>query len=275
MGELILSAFMDEYAVSFDEQLAGTTRLGLSRIELRGADGTNISQMTLPQVKGYAQKLKDRGVGVSAIGSPLGKIPVDANLREHLETAKRIFEFARILGTRNIRMFSFYTPNGECREQVFDCLGQLVDTAAAFDVVLCHENEAGIYGDTPQRCKELLEEFPAMEAVFDMGNFVLEQVDPWEAYVLLKPHIRYFHIKDALAAGAVVPPGKGEAQIKRILQDYLATRDRVPVSLEPHLQTFDGLNALVGRSFDNPWKYPDPQTAFADAMEKFKEMMDL
>ena len=47
-----------------------------------------------------------------------------------------------------------------------------------------------------------------------MGNFVLDCYDSMQAYKLLQKNIVYFHIKDALYAGAIVPVGKGEAQIK-------------------------------------------------------------
>ena len=158
-----------------------------------------------------------------------------------------------------------------------DALGPMLDMAKAAGVTLCHENEAAIYGDTPQRCLELLEQFGGeLKCVFDMGNFVLEQVDPLAAYALLRPHIRYFHIKDALYAGAVVPPGKGEARIQKIITSHRqnSATDFV-ITLEPHLQTFSGLNALVGRKFENPYRYADLQTAYTDAVTKLKELIHL
>ncbi len=48
-----------------------------------------------------------------------------------------------------------------------------------------------------------------------MGNFVLDGHDPIKAYNLLKDHVEYFHIKDSLYAGTIVPAGKGEAKIKK------------------------------------------------------------
>ena len=106
-----------------------------------------------------------------------------------------------------------------------------------------------------------------------MGNFVLEDVDPYEAYGLLKEYIAYFHIKDALSEGAVVPAGKGDARIKEIISahtDY--SEEDFFVSLEPHLQTFSGLNALVGRSFENPYKYENAKEAFSDGVAKFRSL---
>ena len=110
-----------------------------------------------------------------------------------------------------------------------------------------------------------------------MGNYVLEGVKPYsEAYGLLRDSIAYFHIKDALAAGAIVPPGCGEANIKEILEEHARySKEDFFVAIEPHLQLFSGLNALVGRSFDNPYKYNDAKEAFTDAVRKLKELLPL
>ena len=114
-----------------------------------------------------------------------------------------------------------------------------------------------------------------MGCVFDMGNFVLEGVNPIDAYETLKDHISYFHIKDALYDGAIVPAGRGEAMIGEILAKHRANANcDFYASLEPHLQTFSGLNALVGRSFQNPYQYPDLQSAFTDAVKQFKGLME-
>ena len=45
------------------------------------------------------------------------------------------------------------------------------------------------------------------------------------------------------------------------------------MTLEPHLQTFSGLNALVGKKFDNPYKYENQQVAFTDAVEKLRGLV--
>ena len=215
---------------------------------------------------------------MSSIGSPLGKINLADDFCAHLEKAKRTFETANILDTQNVRMFSFYLHEGksrqECRGEVLDKLGRMIDLAKKFDVILCHENEAEIYGESPDMCLDILDAFHGdLKCVFDMGNFVLGGFNPYtEAYPKLKNYIQYFHIKDALAAGAVVPPGCGEGHIQEILDSYLKDFDRdVMITLEPHLQTFDGLNALVGRSFDNPYKDETQEAAFLDALKRIRE----
>ena len=280
MGKIILSAFADEYSPSFTEQLEGMRSFDIGYVEVRGVDGKNVSVLTPADVKEMKDKLDHYGIRVSAIGSPLGKIRLDGDLEGHFETARRVFETANELGTKYVRMFSFYAPEGrsiiDCRSEVFDNLSTLTNIAREHGVVLCHENEAEIYGSVPERCREIHDAFGGeIKTVFDMGNYVLEGVKPYpEAYSVLKDTVAYFHIKDALFEGAIVPPGKGKASIKEILADHVGyAKDDFFVSIEPHLQLFSGLNALVGRRFDNPYKYNDEKEAFADAVNKLKEIL--
>ena len=280
MAKIILSAFADEYSADFTEQLEGMRGFGIDFVEVRGVDGKNISVLTSPEVKEVKKKLDCYGIGVSAIGSPVGKVRLDGDLEAHLDMTKRVLETANELGAKYVRMFSFYAPEGkdilEYKERVFEELARLAALAKSHGVVLCHENEAKIYGDIPIRCREIYDAFGGeIKTVFDMGNYVLEGVKPYtEAYGLLKDSIAYFHIKDALAAGAIVPPGKGEACIAEILADHVKySESDFFVSIEPHLQLFSGLNALVGRGFDNPYKYIDAKEAFTDAVTKLKELL--
>ena len=279
MAKLILSAFADEYADSLQEQCQALNGFGFGYMEMRGVNGKNVSTLTKEEVKEAKKTLDDYNIKVSSIGSPLGKIKLDGDIPAHLETAKRVFETANELGAKNIRMFSFYLPDGktreECKGQVFDALSSLVNLSKEHGVTLCHENEALIYGESPDKCLEILQYFGGdLKCVLDMGNFVLDGYNPMDAYKLLGEYIEYFHIKDALYAGAIVPAGKGEAQIKAILDDYKANGKKDTfITLEPHLQTFSGLNALVGKTFENPYKYNDQKAAFTDAVAKLKELL--
>lgn len=280
MASYILSAFTDEYATSLDGQIEALQCFGLDYTEVRHVDGKNISTLSSNEVKALKKRLDAVGKRVSAIGSPLGKIRLDDDFGAHLETARRVFESANLLETPFVRVFSFYAPVGgditTMKEVVLERLDAMLNLAQSCGVTLCHENEARIYGDVPARCHELLSFFKGrLQCVFDMGNFVLEGVEPLAAYELLRDYVAYFHIKDALAAGAIVPAHCGEAQIKHILTAHASkAKTSFFVSLEPHLQTFSGLNALTNVSFQNPYQYENQQTAFADAVAKFKEGME-
>ena len=280
MAEFLLSAFADEYADSFTEQLEALQKFGINYSELRFIDKKNIAELNVAEVLDVKSKLNYYGITASAIGSPLGKISLDDDFAAHLEKAKNLFTTANTLGVKNIRMFSFYPHENQdfsnSENEVFEKLEKLISLSEEYGVTLCHENEAKIYGESPENCLKIMKQFEGrIKCVFDMGNFVLDGFKPYpDGLNALRNYIEYFHIKDSLYAGAIVPAGKGEANIKEILIDYKKDMKKDTfITLEPHLQTFSGLNALVGKSFDNPYKYPDGKTAFCDAVEKIKSIL--
>jgi sugar phosphate isomerase/epimerase len=187
--------------------------------------------------------LDDAGVRVSAIGSPIGKIPIGAPLGPELDRMRRIARAARELSTTIVRVFSFFIPPGEPperhRTQVIDRMAALAEIAAGQGLVLAHENEKEIFGDIPGRCADLIRSVnsPALRATFDAANFVQCGVRPFdEAYGPLRPYLVYLQVKDALAAtGQVVPAGQGDGQVRQTLAALRDSGFECFVSLEPHL----------------------------------------
>lgn len=275
-----LSAFIDEYSDELEVQVKALLNYGISHVELRHCDGKNVSEWTEEDSKKIKAAFDAAGITASAIGSPLGKISIDGDIDAHMALARRVFETAKFFGAKLVRVFSFYIPKGEraekYRAEVLAAMTRMLDIADEYGLTLCHENEAGIYGESPELCLDILEALGGrLKCVFDMGNFVLDGHEPYpHCYSLLNKHIAYFHIKDSLYEGAIVPAGKGKASIREVLCAYSESYDgEVFVTLEPHLQTFAGLNALVGKSFDNPYKYENQMVAFDDDVEKFKEIL--
>lgn len=280
MAELIMSAFADEYCDSFSDQVKAMKDFGIGYIEIRFVDKKNVSTLTDREVEEAKAVLDKYGVKISSIGSPLGKINLNDDFDEHLALTRRVFEIAKKLDTNLVRIFSFYLPDGksreECRSAVIERLEKMLELAEEYGITLCHENEAKIYGESPEMCLDLLSHFGGrLKAVFDMGNFVLDNYKPYpDAYEKLLPYIEYFHIKDSLYAGAIVPAGKGEAQIGEVLADYKrrGAKDTF-ITLEPHLETFSGLHTLKGRDFDNPYKFNSTEESFAVAVECLRGLM--
>lgn len=279
MEHIILSGFSDEIAPELDLQLAAIREWGLSHIELRAADGVNVSDFSTEKIKEVKNKLAGAGVSVSSIGSPIGKIGMEEDFAPHLEKLKRTLEIQKELGAPYLRMFSFYIPQGRApedfREEVLDRVGRMAEEAAAWDSVLLHENEKGIYGDSAPRCKELLEAFygPHFKAVFDFANFVQVGQQTLPAYELLKPYVEYVHVKDAQwGTGAVVPAGQGDGHVKEILTDLTGGGWKGFLSLEPHLTDFAGLAALE----QDPQKRGsalDGKSAWKLALDSLKEIL--
>ena len=242
-GTITLSGFADEISPDPREQLATLAAESITHLELRSAWSVNVADLTGPQLAAFRAMLDDAGVLVSAIGSPIGKIPVDAPLGPELDRMRRIAGTARELGTTIVRVFSFFIPPGEPperhRAQVIDRMAALAEIAAGQGLVLAHENEKEIFGDTPDRCADLITSVnsPALRATFDAANFVQCGVRPFsEAYGLLRPHLVYLQVKDALTAtGEVVPAGRGDGQVPQTLAALRDSGFGGFVSLEPHL----------------------------------------
>ena len=252
MVKFRLSAFSDEYSSSLDEQIQGLTVNKIRMTELRGVDGMNVSDLTAAQAAEVGRKLELSGIGVSAIGSPIGKIKITDPMDAHLDKLKNTCEVAAAVGTSRIRMFSFFIPNGqfdETKNEVIDRMGQMLDVADEYGVELCHENEKGIWGDTPERCRELLDTFSGrLSCVFDPANFIQCGCTPFEhSFKMLKKYISYMHIKDAVKNGTVVPAGRGIGGIPEILASINREfSGEFILTLEPHLRVFAGLDALEG-----------------------------
>ena len=177
MARPILSAFADEYKTDFDGQIGGLKNFGIDFLELRFVDGVNVAALSDGQVSSVKKRLSENGIRVSAIGSPLGKIKTTDDMDAEMKKAERVFSIANSLDVKNIRMFSFYLDETlsaeENRSVVFSSLERMVKLASRYGVTLCHENEAKIYGESPEACREILDYFGGeLKCVFDMGNFV-------------------------------------------------------------------------------------------------------
>jgi len=279
LKNITITGFADEIAMDLPDQVKLLKELGIDYLEFRSANGKNISNYTLEEAKVVYRYLKDEGIKISAIGSPIGKIKITEDFREHFENYKRIVEIAKLFDTPNIRMFSFYIPEGEepalYREEVFERIERLIEYAKDSGILLLHENEKDIYGDVTSRVFELFQRFYGdnFKGIFDFANFVQCKQDTLKAYEILEPYIAYIHIKDAdLLTGEVRPAGKGDGNVAEILNRLDQKKYSGFLSLEPHLVEFDGLKALE----KNPLKraITSREEAFTLAYASLKVILD-
>lgn len=280
MNKPLLIAFADEAGPRLDEQIAALLRNGMDGIELRNVDGENVSDIRLDKAMEIRHRLDDAGLITWSIGSPIGKIDlVGGDFAAHLDKLRHTVDIARVLGAGNIRMFSFYLPVGEAptryRDAVMERLCRMVEVCEGSGVTLCHENEKGIYGDVASRCLDIHESVPALAGIFDPANFIQCGQDTAEAWALLKPRIKYMHIKDALADGTVVPAGRGIGNVKAIVKDYM-NNGGVALTLEPHLRVFNGMEALERgdqAGAMDPYAYESGGAAFDAAAAALRELL--
>lgn len=249
-----LSGFGDEVDPDPAVQAAVLLALGASHIEVRSAWGVNVSELDSAQVSSLKAILTDRGLKVSAVASPIGKVPVNLPVEQELERLARVIDVAKILDTQFIRIFSFYPAEGQSqadiRDEVLTRMAALAAAAQDAGVVLLHENEKGIYGDIPERVLDIMESVnsPALRVAWDNANFVQVGVKPYtDGYAMLRPYLEYFQIKDAvLGSGKVVPAGEGDGELEATIAALRADGFSGFASLEPHLSSAHELGGFSG-----------------------------
>lgn len=240
-----LSAFADEISPDPQVQMDTLEACGVKFIELRGAYGLNVMKFSREQCVDLRKRFSDRGFGISCIGSPIGKVRLDQDYRQHFDDFKRAVEIAEFFGAGYIRIFSYYAPEGgniaDHRGEVVRRLQEKVDYVANHPVALALENESNLFGAYPERCVYLHAAIPSPKliAAFDPANYVNMNVqDVYRTcWLPLRPHVGYFHIKDFTYGGGThaVPAGQGDGCIPEILRDAAQDGYDGFLALEPHL----------------------------------------
>ncbi len=214
-----LSAFADEISQNPVEQVDVLSAHGIKHIEFRAIHGTNVLDLSDEQHAEFRDLLRSRGFGLSAIGSPIGKIRINEPFDEHLQRFDRAMALAEFYESPRIRIFSFYMPPGDDpamhRAEVMNRMAELARRAAARGITLFLENEKGIYGDTAARVADVLETVgsPFLSHAFDPANYVEVGQPIEEAWSRLLPQVQHFHVKDYDAKTHLnVPAGAAPAR---------------------------------------------------------------
>lgn len=252
--EIKISGFSDEISSDLEQQILSVQQLGINYICLRGVEGKNIGEFEEDEFEEKVLKILEKHqIGVSSIGSTLGKIFIDDDLgfQNQLKMAGRIKDYANRLGCKYVRIFSFYIPENKSaesyREEVFAKVKEFLSVFEQGNIIVLHENEKDIFGDSADRCIELMENIcsPYFRAAFDFANFVQVGEDPERAFKMLEPYIVYFHIKDAQYGNKEnVACGEGDGKIEEILKAGIQKGYKGFLTLEPHLTKFQGRDGL-------------------------------
>jgi sugar phosphate isomerase/epimerase len=258
-----LSGFSDEISPDFTEQCTVASGLGLKYVEVRSAWDVNILDLKPEQLAVMRDTLAAFDLKVSSIGSPIGKVFIDEEFPPHLDRMRHAAEVAHFLDAPYIRIFSFFLRPGadpaDHRDEVIGRMRALARVAEEADLILLHENEKEIYGDIPSRCLDIVRSVgsPHLRLAWDPANFVQVGVRPYtDGYAILRPHLEYVQIKDALAAdGRVVTAGNGDGEVARTIRALRHDGFDGFFSLEPHLGTGTALGGFSGPDlFRSAWK---------------------
>lgn len=267
-----LSAFSDEISPDPAQQIAVLNECGVKYIEFRSIYSTNVLALTDAQIADFKAMLDRNGIGLSAIGSPIGKIKITDPFEPHLEKFRRAIALCRVFGTRNIRIFSYYPPDdfdgnwAPYRDEVIRRMKQKVAIAEQENIQLFHENEHRIYGDSPERLADLFGsiESPAFKAAFDPANFVYCGYDVMKGWEVSKPHVRHFHVKDWKTGephGSLA--GEGGGHFPEIVADAVKMGYSGFATMEPHLLGGGPTGGVTG-----PELFPKAVAAFRAIVDR-------
>lgn len=237
-----LSAFADEISPEPQVQIDVLKSCGVRHIELRSIHQTNVLDLTDQQVAEFKALLDRNGFRLSAIGSPIGKVKIDTSFEPHLARFERALHLCKVFGTPNVRVFSYYKPDGtdwpQWRDEIIARMREKARRAQEVGVTLMHENEHNIYGDAPDRVVDLITSVnsPALRACYDAANFVFCGYDPMEGWEKTKALTAHLHIKDWKAGdkhGSI--PGEGQGRIPESIADATQRGYAGFATMEPHL----------------------------------------
>ncbi len=241
-----LSAFADEISADPQVQIEILQQCGIKHIEFRSILLTNVLDLTDLQITEFKSLLGKHGFKLSAIGSPIGKIKIDQPFEPHKKRFLRALELCKVFGTSNIRIFSYYKAElgdwDNWRREVLDRTWDICRLAEKAGVRLLHENEHDIYGDDPERVKDLMKTVGEQvdkryfAAIYDPANYVVGGYDPWKAWQMTKQWTVHLHIKDWVRGEERARlAGEGQGRIPEMLAEAVAMKYNGFATLEPHL----------------------------------------
>jgi len=241
-----IAALTDEIAPDLDTALATMVQAGITAAELRTVFGKNVLELSDAEAAAALEAVRRAGLSVSGIASPIGKSPLVRPAAEEEARLDRALQLATILRTDRIRIFSFYPADGTAPsaldasgDEVFERLRSFARRAEAHGVTLLLENEVGLWGDVPARCRRILQAVDGVGLRFawDPANFLRSGVaKPFdEGWSQLSEWVVCAHVKDCRQGGEHTVAGQGDGQWPDLLA-ALAARGGVPLVMEPHLQ---------------------------------------
>lgn len=277
-----LGVISDEVSADLNEALDWIAAERLRHVEIRMVDGVNISNLSDEDVARVAGEIARRGLSVSAIASPLFKCALDPtrevatgdvfgqaeeSVESHFEKLDRTIQIAARLGTRFIRIFSFWRE-ADPMQHADEIVAHLKRAAAVAEwagVVLLLENERTCNGGYAFEVASFVRQVgsPALRALWDPGNESAGQYWNYpDVYHEVKELLEHVHLKDTIALGdgksRCVPLDSGRVPYLKQIRDlehdgykglYVIETHYTPpggTKMEGTKQSLEGLRRLLG-----------------------------
>ena len=278
MAKFVFSAFADEAGSTLDEQISALKENGIGYIEPRNIGGKPILTLTEEELTDVKRALDENGVKVNSLGSPIGKYPIGDDFDTHLIDFEKALRACEILGTQNMRMFSFFVDQDalkENRDEVIHRLRVMTEMAKKRGIRLCHENESAIYGQMPDEVRDILSSVPDLYGIFDPANYRMNNADVIDGIKATLINLAYLHIKDAIYdLQMIVPAGEGEGKIGEVIDIVNESTDAlVYLTLEPHLHMFDAYKLIDEHALKGKYIFSNNREAFDCAVSALETVL--
>lgn len=282
-----LSGFADEADEAVDIQIETLQKAGMNHVDLRSVDSINIVELPVDHAKQVQEKLQGAGIKVGMYGSPIGKIDLADDFEIDVKRLKHLGEMKKVFGCEAVRLFSYYNKE-EVSEQDWQNetvrrLGELSKIASDLGLVLYHENECHIFGDTIERVSvlrdELRSKYDSFRMIFDFDNYNQAMGEVWSAWEAFRDTTDAIHFKESrkMDNGEFmhVPVGDGDGHVLKIMQELADRKWEGPITLEPHLAHSPAV-MKTGPSGHGNQALADmtPQEVWLVAAEAAKKLMD-
>ncbi len=268
-NQVLLSAFADEGSrdKTIDQQFSTMAALGLEFYSIRFVDAgqgvKNVLDLTDAEIETVLNGMREFGLAVSSIGSPIGKvkiadiddrssnrfIPFEKYLADDVHRACRA---ANDFDCKLVRGFSFYHPQhqkaGDYFDQAVEQLGQIADCCDKHGVTFGLEVETNLIGNSGQMLARIHSavDHPALVLVFDGGNLVTQGFTTDEILTEFRAMLGglgWIHVKDSRplagsqsnqdrqriidedAISSYVPAEQGATNYRMIFQELLENFD--------------------------------------------------
>jgi L-ribulose-5-phosphate 3-epimerase len=245
----------DETGPCLDDFLAFAQEAELGWVEIRGIDGINPLSLSPAQLTGAARRIRDAGLQVAGICTPLLKWPPAGRSSDNMgdqfgfvragRTDSQLFEEAFAVAdafeTRNLRIFSYLAYEGFKLDDLNRDFDTLLALAEKHDKVLRVENERVCNIAHVSQLADLLEVFdtPRLEGIPDVANSYADGDQPSDTDVARAiKYASHVHIKDySIKAGHCVQLGAGDVPTEDYVRTMLKAAEQKPLtfSIETHV----------------------------------------
>lgn len=236
-----ITCFADEISPHISDQLRVMEELKIRWMDLRSCWDTPVLGLNDHQLKDIRTLAAEKDIGISCIGSAIGKEAMENPVENALEQTKKAGHAAHLCGCSYIRIFSYYPgqrERGEALKIAAERLAKLAAIAEEEKMTLVLESANVTSCATGAELARVIEAVGSehLKAVFDPAAFVAAGEDPFDQSLPeVLPHLEYVHIKDSRKGRKErYIAGEGDGQVAQVLS-ALREREDLFLSLEPHL----------------------------------------